>query len=310
MAEIEGEAGAFTLRAADGDVVTARRVLLATGVADTLPDIPGLDALWGDCVAHCPYCHGFEFSGTPVGILGADASVPLRAAMLDRIASHLVVLTNGAELDEDVAGALKRMEVEVRTEPVVGAARGPLGIDVELDGRTGRARRPVRAPRLGAGSPVAEQLDLDRSPMGAILVDAFGHASRPGIYAAGDIAQTPGTPMPMASVLAAAAAGQLAAAACDRELAAADNGLSLPVCITGGRPRCGRKLPLLLWLVQMGMVLFWVYDGSLGRTRTRQLVRQAVPILDKLLRATRIPGVRGIADDVVVLVKSLVPPTG
>lgn len=68
------------------------------------------------------------------------------------------------------------------------------------------------------------------------------------------------------------------------------------------------ELPLLLWLVQMGMVLFWVYDGSPDRTRTQQLVRQAVPILDKLLRATRIPGVRGIADDVVVLVKSLVPP--
>ncbi len=72
-------------------------------------------------------------------------------------------------------------------------------------------------------------------------------------------------------------------------------------------PALREELPLLLWLVQMGMVLFWVYDASPGRTRTRQLVRQAVPILDKLLRATRIPGVRGIADDVVVLVKSLVP---
>ena len=75
-------------------------------------------------------------------------------------------------------------------------------------------------------------------------------------------------------------------------------------------PALREELPLLLWLVQMGMVLFWVYDGSPGRTRTRQLVRQAVPILDKLLRATRIPGVRGIADDVVLLVKSLVPSAG
>lgn len=75
-------------------------------------------------------------------------------------------------------------------------------------------------------------------------------------------------------------------------------------------PALREELPLLLWLVQMGMVLFWVYDASPGRTRTRQLVRQAVPILDKLLRATRIPGVRGIADDVVALVKSLVPPAG
>ncbi len=75
-------------------------------------------------------------------------------------------------------------------------------------------------------------------------------------------------------------------------------------------PALRAELPQLLWLVQMGMVLFWVYDGSPGRTRTRQLVRQAVPILDKLLRATRIPGVRGIADDVVALVRSLTPPVG
>ncbi len=230
VTEIEGEAGAFTLHTADGGVVTARRVLLATGVADTLPDVPGLDALWGDTVAHCPYCHGYEFSGTPVGILGADSSVPLRAAMLDRIASHLVVLTDGAELDEGVAGALKRMDVDVRTEPVVRVSRGPLGIAVELAGGPAVELGGLFvAPVWAQAAPFAEQLGLDRSPMGAILVDAFGRASRPGVYAAGDIAQTPGTPMPMASVLAAAAGGQLAATACDRELAAADNGLPLPV---------------------------------------------------------------------------------
>jgi thioredoxin reductase len=229
VTSIDGEAGSFTLRTGDGDIVTVRRVLLATGVSDSLPDIPGLDALWGDVVAHCPYCHGFEFSGTPVGILGADASVPLRAAMLDRIASHLVVLTNGADLDEDVAGALKRMEVDVRAEPVVGACRGALGITVELAGVTAVELGGLFvAPSWAPAAPFADQLGLDRSPTGAILVDAFGRASRPGIYAVGDIAQTPGMPMPMASVLAAAAAGQLAAAACDRELAAADNGLPLP----------------------------------------------------------------------------------
>jgi thioredoxin reductase len=227
---IEGDAGAFTLRTADGGDVRARRVLLATGVADTLPDIPGLDALWGDVVAHCPYCHGYEFSGTPVGILGADPSVPLRAAMLERIASHTVVLTNGAELDKDVAGALKRMDVDVRTESVVGACRGPVGINIELaSGQAVELGGLFVAPVWAQAAPFAEQLGLDRSPMGAILVDAFGRASLPGVYAAGDIAQPPGTPMPMASVLAAAAGGQVAAAACDRELAAADNGLPLPV---------------------------------------------------------------------------------
>jgi len=226
---IEGDSGAFTLRLADGGAVTARRLVLATGVADTLPDIPGLDALWGDVVAHCPYCHGYEFSGQPVGILGADPSIALRAAMLERIASQVVVLTDGGELDDDTAGALKRMDVEVCTEPVAGVCRGPLGVSVELEGVPAVELGGLFvAPAWAQAAPFAEQLDLDRSPMGAVLVDAFGRTSRAGVYAAGDIAQPPGLPMPMASVLTAAAGGLVAAAACDRELAAADNGLPIP----------------------------------------------------------------------------------
>ncbi|KAA1427955.1 NAD(P)/FAD-dependent oxidoreductase [Nocardioides antri] len=226
---ITGETGAFTVHTADGGTVAARRVLLATGVADTLPATPGLGALWGDVVAHCPYCHGHEFAGAPVGILGADASVPLRAAMLERIASSTVALTDGAELDDATADALKRMGVEVRTEQVTEVRRGPLGVTVELAaGPAVDLGGLFVGPAWHQAAAFVERLDLDRSPMGAILVDAFGRTSRPGIFAAGDIAQLPGMPMPMASVLTAAAGGLVAAAACDRELAAADNGLALP----------------------------------------------------------------------------------
>ena len=67
------------------------------------------------------------------------------------------------------------------------------------------------------------------------------------------------------------------------------------------------ELPELLWLVQMGVVLFWVHDSSEGQARTRQLVTQAVPIVDRALRLTRLPGVRGLVDDVVGLVRTIKP---
>jgi AcrR family transcriptional regulator len=67
------------------------------------------------------------------------------------------------------------------------------------------------------------------------------------------------------------------------------------------------ELPELLWLAQMGIVLFWVHDASEGQQRTRQLVTQAVPIIDRALRLTRLPGVRGLVDDVVGLVRTLKP---
>jgi AcrR family transcriptional regulator len=67
------------------------------------------------------------------------------------------------------------------------------------------------------------------------------------------------------------------------------------------------ELPELLWLVQMGVVLFWVHDSSEGQQRTRQLITQTVPIIDRTLRLTRLPVVRGLVDDVVGLVRTLKP---
>src|SRR4051794_16502847 len=67
------------------------------------------------------------------------------------------------------------------------------------------------------------------------------------------------------------------------------------------------RLPELLWLLHMGVVLFWVYDASPGQARTRALVRRSVPIVDRLLRMSRLPVVRGVVDDVVALLDEVRP---
>lgn len=67
------------------------------------------------------------------------------------------------------------------------------------------------------------------------------------------------------------------------------------------------ELPELLWLLQMGVVLFWVHDSSDGQRRTRALVRQVVPLVDKLVRLSRLPGMRGVVGDVVDLIRSVRP---
>jgi AcrR family transcriptional regulator len=67
------------------------------------------------------------------------------------------------------------------------------------------------------------------------------------------------------------------------------------------------ELPELLWLLQMGVVLFWVHDSSDGQRRTRALVRQVVPLVDKLVRLSRLPGMRGVVGDVVELIRSVRP---
>ncbi|MET9275473.1 TetR family transcriptional regulator [Kribbella sp. NPDC003557] len=67
------------------------------------------------------------------------------------------------------------------------------------------------------------------------------------------------------------------------------------------------ELPELLWLLQMGVVLFWVHDQTDDVRRTRALVDRAVPLVDRLLRLTRIPGVRGVSNELVALIRSIKP---
>lgn len=70
-------------------------------------------------------------------------------------------------------------------------------------------------------------------------------------------------------------------------------------------PALREELPELLWLLHMGIVLFWVYDASDGQRRTRTLIAGIVPIIDKSVRLTRLPVVRGLVDDALGLVRSL-----
>ena len=70
-------------------------------------------------------------------------------------------------------------------------------------------------------------------------------------------------------------------------------------------PALRRELPGLLWMLHMGMVLFWVYDASDDQARTRLLVERVTPLVDRLLRLARLPGVRGVVDDLVDVVALL-----
>jgi AcrR family transcriptional regulator len=70
-------------------------------------------------------------------------------------------------------------------------------------------------------------------------------------------------------------------------------------------PALRRELPELLWMVQMGVVLFWVYDDSAGQARSRALVEKVVPMLDRLARLSRLPVVRGLVDDLLDLMVTL-----
>lgn len=214
----------------DGGPVGARLVLLATGVRDTLPDKPGLAALFGTVAAHCPFCHGHEYAGTPVAVLGSHPHVGRVAAMLAPIASEVVVLADGGEVDDANLAQLRSIGASVRSEVVAGFCPSSLGAvvsfasgpDLEIGG-------VLVGTTFEQTAPFAADLGLTLLASGCVEVDVMGRTSLPGVYAAGDLAHTAATPMPLSSVLAAAGAGQLAATACVADLLALDHGVLAPV---------------------------------------------------------------------------------
>ncbi len=226
--KVEGDED-FRVELADGSRVGARRLVLATGVRDTLPDKPGLAELFGTVAAHCPYCHGHEFSGKHVAVLGSVLHTAMVALLVSRIASRLTILADGGRPDQETTDLLARSGIPVDLREVAAfEATDDGAAAVFVDGTKLEVGGLFVATTWGQSAPFAEDLGLSMLASGCIEVDAMGRTSQPGIYAAGDLAHTAALPMPVSSVLNAAGAGQVAAASLDRDLLMLDHGLVLP----------------------------------------------------------------------------------
>lgn len=219
----------FTVTLQDGSQALGRRVVLATGVRDTLPDVPGLGELFGGVAAHCPFCHGHEFAGGHVAVLGDGPHVSRIALMVLPIAERVSVLTDGATLDAPTVSQLERSGIAVRTDRVSGLSPSGDGARVAFaDGPAEEVAGIFVSTVLTQSAPFAEQLGLAMLPSGGIEVDVMGRTSVPGIYAAGDLAHIAALPMAFASVLTAAAAGLVAGATCVADLLAIDHAVAVP----------------------------------------------------------------------------------
>lgn len=183
----------FSITDSGGDQHQARRLLLATGVRDELPAIPGLRERWGKSVLHCPYCDGYELGGGKLGVLASGSFSALKAALVADWGEVTLFLNGEAEPDAEAAALLARRGVTVERVPVAAAeGEGTAMAGLRLaDGRLA----PVKALFVAAGicpaSPLAEELGcaFDNGPFGPLLrVDGMKQTSVAGVYAAGDAA--------------------------------------------------------------------------------------------------------------------------
>jgi thioredoxin reductase len=209
----DGSSG-FWVLLADGRRISARRLLVTTGLLDELPDIPGLRDRWARDVLHCPYCHGHEVRDRRLGVLGGTPDA-VRYAQIVRQWSHdIVYFTPPSTLT-----AVERTELLARSIVVIEDTINQVVVDDDLltgvrlgDGRVVPRDALFVPPRFVPNSLLLAGVGCDVDADGWVAVDSTGRTSVPGVWAAGNVVD------PRAQVITAAGAASSAAIALNADL--------------------------------------------------------------------------------------------
>jgi thioredoxin reductase len=220
----DGDRTTFRVAVAGGPTLSARRVVVTTGLRDDVPDVPGVLDRWGRDLLHCPYCHGYEVRDQPLGVLGGSPEAVAHAQLIRQWSDDVVLFTHGVTLSGDQREQLLARAVGLVEEPVVRLV-------VEQDRLTGveiagghvvpRAAVFVR-PRFVPNAGLLTDLGCATHGTGWVAVDATGRTSVPGVWAAGNAVD------PRAQVITAAGQGSAAAIAVNNDLVEED----IPIAVT------------------------------------------------------------------------------
>jgi thioredoxin reductase len=189
------EEGFRVTMAATGEERIGKRLVLALGVKDHLPEIPGLEERWGKSVFHCPYCHGYELDRGRIGVLALSPKSLHHAVMLPDWGQTTFFLNGVFSPDPEEAERLRRRGVTL-DDGMVDHIEGDQATVVMRDGRVVPLDGLFTLTRTSVASPIAEQLGcaFDEGVTGAVIrTDAIKATTVPGVFACGDAARMAGS---------------------------------------------------------------------------------------------------------------------
>ena len=205
----------FEVQLAAGSRVSARRLLVATGLRDEIPGIPGLRERWGRDVLHCPYCHGWEVRGQRLGVLPDGSPGSVRYAQIVRQwTDDLVVFVPAGRLTSEQRDGLTARAIEIAEAGVnrIVVADGRMaGVRLD-DGRLVRRDALFVPPRFVPNDGLLAGLGCDMGEDGWVITGPDGRTSVVGVWAAGNVAN------PRAQVITAAGEGSAAAIAINADM--------------------------------------------------------------------------------------------
>ena len=207
-------ASGFSVVLADSRRVFARRLLVATGLRDELPDIPGLAERWARDVLHCPYCHGHEVRDQQLGVVGGSSEAVAYAQIVRQWSHDVVYFT-----PPDRLSSSERERLTARAIGIVEGTVERIIVDddrlsgVALDGNRTVPRDAVFVPpRFIPNNDLLIALGCQVDEQGWVVKDATGATTVPGVWVAGNVAN------PRAQVITAAGEGSTAAVAINADL--------------------------------------------------------------------------------------------
>ncbi|MGG3450582.1 NAD(P)/FAD-dependent oxidoreductase [Domibacillus aminovorans] len=186
---IEKSGGVFRIQTKGGTDYVAKKVLLATGLRDVLPEISGIQNVYGTSVFSCPFCDGWEMRGQALAVIAENERAFHMGKLLSNWSRDVVVFTNGYQvLGEEEKDVLMRQHVTVVEEKIEGlkSKEGQLTSIRLQNGQEIQREAGIVMTDLVQSAPFAEQLGCEITPNGGIKVDSFGRTTVEGVYACGD----------------------------------------------------------------------------------------------------------------------------
>ncbi len=212
-------AAGFVVHLGDGSQLTARRLLVTTGVGDELPAIPGVRERWGRDLLHCPYCHGWEVRDRPLGVLGTNPGAVLHALLVRQWSDDVVYVAHSYEPTELEERQLRARGIEIVRGEVARLVvdrdelKGIELVDGSVIPRAAVFVRPINTPHPDG---LLASLGCELDDEGFATVDRFGRTSVAGVWAAGNVVD------PRAQVITSAGQGSAAAIAINADLVQED----------------------------------------------------------------------------------------
>ncbi|WP_341357550.1 NAD(P)/FAD-dependent oxidoreductase [Rossellomorea sp. y25] len=179
----------FTIETEAGDVYHAKKVILATGLKETFPEINSLKQYYGTSVFSCPFCDGWELRDRPLAVIAENTRAFHMTKVVYNWSSDLIVCTNGNKVlsinDKTILENKGISVYEQKISSLIGEDGYLKKISFE-DGITVRREGGFVVPEMEQASTIGEELGCEFTDQGAIITDATGHTNVEGLFACGD----------------------------------------------------------------------------------------------------------------------------